>query len=524
MADVKEVDRVKESIDLLKSISLRQWQLAHDFDNRLETLYGHRQYVRELVGVLVGIREALQTGKVTDALEGARMEALKKCKDVKQKALSQFNLLLNAAKTDIEQEQQLLQQEQSALVNRRQLFMSFMRFPEKSRERAMQVIISEVEEWMRNQRDAEKLPDQIRIIIKWMDSTFQAERQIVEAEEHLLNEIDLVLGSRIPTINQIDSWIFNLTQHIQELEKVLREERYRVIIPLQRILQERRHADVLALNIKKEAIIDRDMIAKDLATFIDSSEVQRYYAQVMPYLTLLVQAVQGKEKEVVAEAIAFLQKAMFASSRAGESRFYNIEKFKNIALTDEKTGAYSAAYGKREADRLFSDVTRHNGTFSVLMIDGDKFKDINDTYGHLAGDDVLKLIVQSALKNVRKEDSVIRYGGEEFLITLPGVGKDAALLVAKRIVDSVAKDSEEMLAKFNLKLLREYPDTDPKSLRKRMTVSIGVASYPEDILSRPGATLSMNALIDIADQFLYEAKEEGRNRVASNKGEILGPP
>jgi two-component system, cell cycle response regulator len=122
------------------------------------------------------------------------------------------------------------------------------------------------------------------------------------------------------------------------------------------------------------------------------------------------------------------------------------------------------------------------------MIDVDFFKQVNDQYGHRAGDTVLKeiaLIIKSCL---RKVDTVARWGGEEFVVLLPRTKKEDALIAAERILTAISGHS--------------FAD-----INKQVTVSIGIASMPDPSID------SSEKLVDASDAALYEAKGSGRNRI-----------
>lgn len=121
----------------------------------------------------------------------------------------------------------------------------------------------------------------------------------------------------------------------------------------------------------------------------------------------------------------------------------------------------------------------------VLFLDIDDFKVFNDHYGHAEGDVVLKVLTETITKNIRADDKVVRYGGDEFVVLLPNMNKDGAKRVAKRIQDSLRKLPFAS---------REHP----------ITVSIGIASAPHD-------TTDKHQLLFIADQAMYEAKRSGKN-------------
>lgn len=124
--------------------------------------------------------------------------------------------------------------------------------------------------------------------------------------------------------------------------------------------------------------------------------------------------------------------------------------------------------------------------FSIIMLDIDKFKEINDNYGHRMGDKVLSKLCKTVLNNIRKSDVIGRYGGEEFIIVLPNIGVNDAEIIAERIRNKIIEE----------KLMGD---------KREVTVSMGVANYPKH-------ATTYDELIEKSDQALYEAKNGGRNR------------
>ena len=170
-----------------------------------------------------------------------------------------------------------------------------------------------------------------------------------------------------------------------------------------------------------------------------------------------------------------LQRRLFESStRDGLTRLYN-RKYFTERLTAE------VAYSRR-----------HKVKLSVIMVDIDDFKGMNDTYGHLVGDMVLRLVSAQMLRLIRVEDLLARFGGEEFVILARSTSKTEAAMLADRIRESI-----EQL---------EMP-VDGHSLR--VTLSLGVAALPDVPEGGP------NEIIALADARLYQAKSDGKNRVCS---------
>ncbi len=161
-----------------------------------------------------------------------------------------------------------------------------------------------------------------------------------------------------------------------------------------------------------------------------------------------------------------------------------------LAKTDGLTGLYNHRMFQERLSEEILRAERYKRTVFLLMIDIDHFKNINDTYGHQAGDMVLKNVARIIKKNVRKVDFPARYGGEEFALILPETDYDSAYNVGERIRTAIQDN--------------EFSISEEKTIS--ITVSIGISCYPYD-------TTNKEELIKMADTALYYAKEHGRNRV-----------
>ena len=184
--------------------------------------------------------------------------------------------------------------------------------------------------------------------------------------------------------------------------------------------------------------------------------------------------------------------ASHASVALDRTDFYmKSEDLRKISITDSLTDLYNRRFFQERMVEEIERARRHSLSFSLIMLDIDNFKNYNDTYGHLAGDEALRLVSVAIKNSVRNIDRVARYGGEEFAVILPMTEIQDARDIAERIRSGVAG--------------RYFPD---ESLRMavKLTVSIGIASFPQH-------AENMFDLIGNADKALYLAKVTGKNRV-----------
>ncbi|WP_375749375.1 diguanylate cyclase [Vibrio sp. HN007] len=160
------------------------------------------------------------------------------------------------------------------------------------------------------------------------------------------------------------------------------------------------------------------------------------------------------------------------------------KQLEEIASTDTLTGLYNRQMFEQTAKKAMEQCSRNQSTLSLLMIDIDRFKSINDEFGHLVGDKALKCLAETINSSVRKADIVGRWGGEEFVV----IAYNTHIMDASYLADKIRVNVEET-----------------KELPRKITVSVGVTEFiPTD---------SLESLLDRADQALYTAKNDGRNCV-----------
>ena len=160
-----------------------------------------------------------------------------------------------------------------------------------------------------------------------------------------------------------------------------------------------------------------------------------------------------------------------------------------LSITDELTTLYNRRYIIKQLELRIEEAFRYECPLSIIMIDIDNFKSINDTYGHNIGDEVLIEVSNTMKNNIRKHDLLGRYGGEEFLIILP-----------KTDLNSTYTTAQKMISAVNSSHFKQLSET-------LITISCGIAEYKPN--------MRYKELIKVADNCLYKAKQNGKNRVES---------
>ena len=172
------------------------------------------------------------------------------------------------------------------------------------------------------------------------------------------------------------------------------------------------------------------------------------------------------------------------------------DRFRELAITDGLTGLFNRRHFFTTAEMEITRALRYGLPLSIIMMDLDNFKEVNDTYGHETGDNVLIMTAKILRQKLRSVDIVARYGGEEFVIMLPESDKEAALAVAEKIRHKMAQSP---IMACNQEVA--------------VTASLGVSHLTSRDEIGADVQLLLKGLIATADKALYQAKEAGRNRV-----------
>lgn len=189
----------------------------------------------------------------------------------------------------------------------------------------------------------------------------------------------------------------------------------------------------------------------------------------------------------------------------GWSKLDELKKVENLIHVDDVTGLYNQRKLLKDIETAVERHKELGEVFTVLFIDIDHFKNVNDDYGHIVGTQLLAIMGELLKTTLRESDLIYRYGGDEFVMLIPDVVGKTGKLIGERVLEAVKK--------------HDFIFTAPQTMDKcpdhlKLTVSIGVANFPEDAKDK-------EEILSMADKMMYEAKKGGRGRVCYTV-EILG--
>lgn len=290
-----------------------------------------------------------------------------------------------------------------------------------------------------------------------------------------------------------------------EALSLIEKEDFAVVVSDQKMPQ-MQGIDFLAEVAKKNPVVTRVILTAhtevaDILQAINRAEIYRYILKPWENQELVATMQQAVERNQLLrenqKLIQELKDLNLNLEKAVEKRTLELklanERLSELAMTDSLTGLLNKrAFSKKlleEVDRS----SRYHHALTVAMIDVDHFKHFNDTEGHVLGDEALKKISQILSGNLRKSDSVGRFGGEEFIVMMPETKMQSGLEICERLRASIEQE------RFQGREKASY-----------LTISIGLSVFPE-------AGETAESLITAADSALYEAKQSGRNRVMTHQ-------
>jgi diguanylate cyclase (GGDEF)-like protein len=211
----------------------------------------------------------------------------------------------------------------------------------------------------------------------------------------------------------------------------------------------------------------------------------------------VIELLNYRVSTLTSETMAFLQVLSDYAAIAIQN-VRAVERIQELTITDDCTGLFNSRHLFPVMESELERSRRFSHPFSLIFIDLDHFKRVNDLHGHLTGSRLLAEIARTIKHNVRGIDSAFRYGGDEFIVLLPQTSKDAALEVTQRLLHA----------------LRDTPYLLSEGLELRMLASFGIASYPED-------GESIEEIIRVADEMMYLVKNSSRGNIAVAKRGLI---
>ncbi len=247
------------------------------------------------------------------------------------------------------------------------------------------------------------------------------------------------------------------------------------------------------LKISEEEVYEfTDSIAEKTVEILRTFEMDP--GDMKPYSLILEEANEelGKLNLSYEQLVMELKQAKEMAESFAVEAWEAKEQLKELAVKDSLTGLYNRRFYQDYLDREMPRVERYKHVLSLIMIDIDHFKIVNDTYGHPHGDEVLRVVAGIFIETVRKPDIVARYGGEEFVIVLPETDIKGAVVLAERLRKLVES--------------QEIPFEDGSM---KVTISLGVTTY-----NSINGKKSQEELMQSADKALYSSKQTGRNKLS----------
>jgi diguanylate cyclase (GGDEF)-like protein len=206
----------------------------------------------------------------------------------------------------------------------------------------------------------------------------------------------------------------------------------------------------------------------------------------------VIELVNSFEEQDFSEADLRLISAIADYAAIAIENARHVEQIRELVITDDLTGLHNSRHMHELLDHEFERAKRYTTPLSLVFIDLDHFKEVNDTHGHLVGSRLLTEIGRLIKENLRTVDYAARYGGDEFVLILPNTAKKGAVVVAAKLRNALRQ--------------RQFHADDGTPFK--ITASFGIASYPEDATTK-------RDLVSLADQAMYAVKESSRDGIRS---------
>lgn len=339
-------------------------------------------------------------------------------------------------------------------------------------------------------------------LYKSSQDALKEQKETINSLNQKIETKNLELTSKINSIDEQKSLIENQTKNIKTYEEKLSIQEKLLEKQTKQVEEQKKELNNIYLNIQQEkqklsgAVLDvkeKEDIVESLV--ILQKEKQQEFEKAKKELELLNSKIEEQKSNIIIKENTISDQKNIISALTilsiivvilGLNGIRQNQLLKNLSQTDSLSGLYNRRFINQKLQEEISKFKRYKTPFSILLIDVDFFKRINDLYGHDKGDLIIKEISSLIQKNIRNTDICARWGGEEFLILTPNSDLKAALTLANSLREFIEKN-------------------DFKMEKDGVTISIGVSTYNENI--------TQEKLIKLADNALYKAKGNGRNRV-----------
>ena len=305
-----------------------------------------------------------------------------------------------------------------------------------------------------------------------------------------MHPFDLYLQELTQNIIIIFDEKFNILKYNQEFFDIINLDKKEIKNKKINELFTAKTQDLRSINLPKETFYQE--IKLKFSNSILTKQKYNFHSYVFKLDNnyCLIGEKNNLENKEVLEKISLLNNELTNKTRQLTKKNKELqkarEKIEKLSKTDKLTGLPNRRHFINYLEKIFSQAQRYSQPLSLVMIDLDKFKNINDTYGHDVGDDVLSTLGNLLNKETREEDLAARIGGEEFIIVLTQTHINEAQNYAQRIRKKITQ-------------------LDIESMPIKITASLGVATMKNDS--------NYESILKRADQALYKAKESGRNKV-----------
>ena len=469
-------EEIAYAVEALMLLGKQEQDIIQTFERRMQTWYPHRKHA------LVLIEEANSGADFQKTISRIRSEILpvfrqvdyvSKEEDVLKKELEQISLSESILQQEISEAQQAYAQD---------------RFGEEARHK-IAAFLQRTEQLKKGQFRERSLNDQVRSAVRNIGPIIRQELALIDEEESKLGRLEKSSdkGERVRIAEEIGNLV-------SSLQLALFKEKNLVIDPLNAILRIKIDVESKARSLIEErrraGKITLDDVKKDMRGLTKPDELTEYSLLIQQHPKLSDDKCKIFLSKAGAKSLMKVKESVF--ERAWES------------ITDGLTGIFNKRYYLKRIHEVVKEAQETGSEISLLVCDLDKFKLVNDTYGHKIGDEALIEVVNIISANKRRHDVLARYGGEEFaLIAHEPISE--RVFTADRIRSTV-----EQVSKL---FVQERGITDRSSL----TVSIGVSTFKGtgERVSNSVIDQAAELLFDVADNALFSAKNLGRNRVVA---------